>query len=115
MYGQSQPPKVDLSAIRKAKVPIALWAGTEDELSDIDDVRWAISEIEGDDPSESPIVSKNEIEAGQASFLVGEDMSYLEDLVAMVKAHNPVPEWISEEEPVVDLEGVVDKYNPVGN
>ena len=77
-------------------------AGTDDELSDIDDVKW-LKEIISE-----KVVHYTEIEAGQATFMVGLDMTYLEDLVKLLDDYNPATKPLSEEEQY--LEGVIEKY-----
>jgi hypothetical protein len=44
-YGQIEPPIVDLTRIREAEVPIAMFIGKDDDLGDIVDSRWARDQI----------------------------------------------------------------------
>ena len=104
MYESTFVPEVELYKINHSSIPIGLWAGTEDELSDLEDVQWLNEKIS------KRVVHYDEVEAGQASFMVGLDMSYLEDLVDILGKYNPVPDYIKQKEEEVDLIEIVEKY-----
>ena len=76
-YGQSSPPSYDLSAL--ADWPVALFHGTEDVLSDPIDVSTLASQI-----PESSLVFNRQYNMGHMTFHIGKDMSYLNDVLAVL-------------------------------
>lgn len=44
-YNSAEPPIVDMKDIYKAEVPIAMFAGSTDEMDDITDVQWTRDQI----------------------------------------------------------------------
>jgi len=84
-YGQDTPPEIDLGSIEDAK--IAIFTGTEDELSDLGNSRWIKRALKKEN-----LVFYKEYELGHLSFMVGKDMSYFtKDAMAVLKMHHPLP------------------------
>lgn len=83
-YGQDTPPEVDLTKIT-GKVPLAMFVGTADDLGDTTDARWARDQIQkGGDA----IKLYKEVPAGHSTFMIGKDMSYVDDLLNVVKQYS---------------------------
>lgn len=80
-YGQDEPPVVDLKKI-DGSVPIALFAGTEDDLGDLTDVRWAREQIQS---SSKAMIHYEEVKAGHASFMIGKDMYYFKNVMDLIE------------------------------
>lgn len=93
-YGQSSPPEVDLKKIENTKVPVAMFVGNEDDLADIEDTEWVRDQILDDGWGSDVLVHYEEFEAGHYSFMVGENMKYLESLVHLISKYNPIPEEV---------------------
>ena len=92
-YGSVLPPEVRLKNIQSTDIKIAMFAGTEDEIGDVQDVRWArdILKTESSSNKESgTVVHYEEIRGGYSTFLVGMDMSYLRNLLKLMKQYNPI-------------------------
>lgn len=95
-YGQANPPEVDLTRIDNTEVPVALFVGNEDDIADIEDSEWVKSQILDNGRGSDVLVHYEEFEAGHYSFMVGENMKYLESLLHLVSKYNPIPEAIEE-------------------
>lgn len=80
-YNQDTPPEINLSNIDQ--VPVAMFVGTKDDLGDVKDCEWARDQIKS-------IAHYEEVEAGHASFLIGKDMSYFDNVMKLVSKYNPV-------------------------
>jgi len=72
-YGQDTPPVVFLNKI--TDVPVAMFVGTEDDLGDPTDTRWARDTIASGGQA---VVHYEEMAAGHASFLIGKDMTWVD-------------------------------------
>lgn len=83
---------VDLSKI--TEVPVAMFVGTADDLGDTTDAEWAQENINS---GGSALVHYQEFAAGHASFLIGKDMSYFDEVMTLIRKYNPLP----EDQPVV--------------
>mmetsp|Transcript_11310 Transcript_11310/g.19043 ORF Transcript_11310/g.19043 Transcript_11310/m.19043 type:complete len:124 (+) Transcript_11310:1113-1484(+) len=113
-YGQgvNRPPVVDLKKVEKSEVPIGMFVGKYDQISTLEDSRWTRDQIMAGEKGSELLVHYEEIEAGVATFMVGEKMTYLETLVPLLNQYNPIPEYIKEAERVIDIEEIIRKYNP---
>ena len=69
----------------KGEVPIAMFVGTKDNLGDTQDARWARDTIKS---AGNAIKFYQEIKGGHASFMVGKDMSYFENVIQLIKKYN---------------------------
>lgn len=78
-YGQKEPPKVDLTKIHS--VPIAMFCGKYDKFSPVEDSEWVKSQI-------NPAFYKMYESHGHISFLIGKDMSYLDDVQKLLKEYS---------------------------
>lgn len=88
-YGRSDPPHIDLSNVREAGIPIAMYVGNQDLKSTEVDARWAFSEINGGD-APWPIVEYRVINGGHETFLVGSDMGYFsKNVMRLISKYNP--------------------------
>lgn len=83
-YKQDKPPIVDLKNI-KGDVPVAMFDGTEDDLGDLVDERWAREQIQS---AGDALVHYEEVKAGHATFMVGKDMYYFKNVLDLVKKYN---------------------------
>ena len=86
-YGQETPPIVHLNTI--TDVPIAMFVGTEDDLGDVTDTRWARDTIQS---GGNAVVHYEEMKAGHASFLIGKDMTWVDRAKKLIAQYNPVHE-----------------------
>jgi hypothetical protein len=60
-----------------------MFVGTSDQLATVEDNRWAQTQI-------STIEFYKEYTLGHMSFMIANDMSYFNDVMNMLKKHNPV-------------------------
>jgi len=92
IYGSKTPPIINLSNIKK--VPIGLFVGTSDQLATVEDNRKAKTQL-------STLAFYQEYSMGHMSFMVAKDMSYFNDVMALVRKYHPVrsaePEQTSED------------------
>ena len=72
MYGTPNPPEYNLTRI--TGIPIGIFYGQTDEISDPRDVQWLIDQL-GDN-----VVYTKSYEFGHISFQTALNMSYLNDL-----------------------------------
>jgi len=116
-YGQATAPVVDLMKVKDARVPIAMFAATLEELADINDSHWTRDQIEEGENLEVEdeiLVHYQEIKGGDLSFLIGHDMSYFEDVIRLVRSFNPLSEEIEmDDETYIDpyLEDIFIEFN----
>jgi hypothetical protein len=61
-----------------SSVPIAMFVGNVDKLADPQDALWAYKEIG------TPVVFYKEYDAGHLTFMIGKDMSYFNDVMALL-------------------------------
>jgi len=73
-----------------------LFAGATDELADLEDVAILRQSM-----TKSPNVTYNEYPFGHASFLIAKDMSYINDVLAVLETYNP-------EMKKIDMEKIID-------
>lgn len=73
IYGSETPPLINLGNI--SGVPISMFVGTTDLLSDIEDNLWLKEQLG------SNVVEYRTYEYGHVTFFIGKDIDYLEDLV----------------------------------
>jgi pimeloyl-ACP methyl ester carboxylesterase len=78
VYSTPTPPQYDLAQI---KTKLALFAGSADRLADAFDVAWLLSKL----PSEAVVFSKVYLNFGHASFLWGDDFSYFETVLEVIR------------------------------
>ena len=116
-YGRETPPLVDLRKVPDARVPIAMFAATSDELADPKDSHWTRDTIEeGENLADEDeiLVHYQEIKGGDLTFLIGHDMSYFEDVIHLVRSFNPLSEEMElYDETYIDpyLEDVFEEFN----
>ena len=90
-YNQPTQPEIDLTKIREAGIPIAMYVGQDDLLATVEDAKWTLREINGPDSS-WPVEVFMERPGGHESFLVGKDMTFFtESAMGQIKAYNPLP------------------------
>ena len=77
-YNQTTPPKLDLSQIKD--IPVGMFVGREDDLGDPTDAQWARDTILINNSE----VHYEEIEGGHASFMVGKDMNYFDNVMHLL-------------------------------
>lgn len=80
-YGTDYPPTINLNQVTGA-VPIAMFVGTADNFGDTTDCRWARDQV-------NPVFY-SEFPAGHASFMIGKNMTYVDDLISQLNKYNPV-------------------------
>lgn len=83
-YGQKDPPEVHLNNY-KGEVPIAMFVGTADDLGDQVDATKARDTI---NTSGHPVQHFELVEAGHASFLIGKNMTYFDNVMKLVSEYN---------------------------
>jgi hypothetical protein len=64
-----------------------MFVGTEDDLGDVIDTRWARDTIKSGGDA---VVHYEEMKAGHASFLIGKDMSWVDRAKDLISHYNPV-------------------------
>ena len=62
-----------------------MFVGNEDDLGDTTDARWARDEINA---GGTALAFYTEIQGGHATFMVGKDMSYMDNVLSIVSKHN---------------------------
>ena len=62
-----------------------MFVGTADDLGDQTDAEWARDTIKS---AGNAIVYYSEILAGHSTFLIGNDMTYFENVLSLVKKYN---------------------------
>ena len=77
IYGSVEPPEYDLSKIKN--IPIILICGEEDKLATPPDVEWLNEQIK-----ENVIYFKIIPKIGHTSFLIGNDISWFEDVMEII-------------------------------
>ena len=75
-YNSTTPPQIDISLIRN--IPIAVFNGVYDLISDVRDVEWLVQQIS------NVLVAHNVYEYGHMTFLLGRNMTYLDDLLEII-------------------------------
>ena len=82
VYGQTEAPEIDLTAVRGMK--IAMFVGSLDRLATVEDNRELREKLEGG----ANIVFYREYELGHLSFVLAKDMTWFkEDVVRILKLH----------------------------
>ena len=76
VYGQVEPPEIDLSPITDNGVPIAFLQANDDLIAHSKDTEWLLKQI-----GEKPFVSVDYIDGGHNIFMIGKDPYFLEDIV----------------------------------
>ncbi|KAL4468663.1 hypothetical protein ABPG74_005166 [Tetrahymena malaccensis] len=79
-YGSTTAPKIQ---VEKINVPVHLFVGQTDELADVSDVEILRQNLVG-----SPNVTYNLYPFGHASFLIGKNMTYMNDVFAVLNDYN---------------------------
>jgi len=80
IYGTETPPDIALNNIKT--VPIAMFVGAKDDLSDPKDAQWAKDQIKS-------VVHYEEIEnMDQGSFMMGKDMTYFDNVIDVIKKNS---------------------------
>ena len=88
-YGQAKPPLIPLERV-PADVPIAMFAGSEDQVVPIEGNR-ELREIFRT-AAHDPVVEYQEVEADHMTFVLGKDMSYFDRVVDLVDRYNRMDE-----------------------
>lgn len=85
IYGTAphEVPEIQLTSIEDLDVPIALFYAEHDAFSTVKDVEWLKDQL-GDS-----VVHYESIRGGHVTFLCGEDMEYLENMIDVIKQYNP--------------------------
>ncbi len=79
IYGQPRPLEYDLSKIKE--IPIALFGGKEDKLSTEEDIDWLKIKI-----GENLVFNKFYEKMGHLSFLMGNDLTWINDAILLIDA-----------------------------
>ena len=84
-YGQSTPPKIYIDRIRDSGIPVALYAGMDDEMVSMED-HLAVKQALGD-----LVVDLGIIEGGHMSFFVSKKVDYFtKNAMGWIQKYNPV-------------------------
>jgi surfactin synthase thioesterase subunit len=75
LYGQDTPPTINFY---ENPIPKVIFAGIDDKIVNIDDVREIKAKIEN-------INHYEEIEGDHLSFFIGKDMSYVDSMIEQIK------------------------------
>eukprot|EP00588_Corethron_pennatum_P003963 CAMPEP_0194291486 /NCGR_PEP_ID=MMETSP0169-20130528/43478_1 /TAXON_ID=218684 /ORGANISM="Corethron pennatum, Strain L29A3" /LENGTH=460 /DNA_ID=CAMNT_0039039381 /DNA_START=91 /DNA_END=1473 /DNA_ORIENTATION=- len=95
-YNQETPPVVNLSKI-SGGVPVGMFVGTADDLGDVTDGEWSRDQIEkGGDA----IRLYREVPAGHATFMIGKDMGYLDEMVDLLRQYPSSHRTTGSDDPV---------------
>lgn len=62
-----------------------MFVGTEDDLGDLTDERWARETIES---GGNALKHYEEVKAGHATFMVGKDMYYFNNVIKLIEEYN---------------------------
>ena len=84
IYNQETPPPIPLENV--TGFPIALFAGTEDKLAAIEDVRWLKEKLETQDS----LIYYEEYKFGHLAFLIPNNLQIYQDIVNLLKTFNPI-------------------------
>jgi lysosomal acid lipase/cholesteryl ester hydrolase len=82
-YGQEEPPAIPLVNIQD--FPVALFAGSEDKLAHISDVRWLKELLE----RQKSLCFYEEYKFGHLSFLLPNNLKHFQDIVSLIQRYNP--------------------------
>jgi gastric triacylglycerol lipase len=82
-YNQTYPPTINIDKLT-GKVPVAMFVGTADDFGDTTDAEWAEEQIKP--------VWYSEFPAGHASFMIGKNMTYVDDVLSLLSKYNSNPE-----------------------
>jgi lysosomal acid lipase/cholesteryl ester hydrolase len=80
LYGNETAPLINLSAIKG--VPISLFVGTTDLLSDVRDTAWLKEQL-GDN-----VVDYTVTEYGHITYFIGKEVAYINDVVFQLNKYN---------------------------
>ena len=80
-YGSIDPPNVDISKIRD--VPIAMMIGIYDKIIPVRDSKWIKDNLDS-----SVLKFYKEYDYGHATFAVGKDVSYLDEVEKLLREFN---------------------------
>eukprot|EP00347_Sterkiella_histriomuscorum_P002574 403367625 len=89
-YGSEAPPEIPLQNIQD--FPIALFAGIEDKLANIDNVRWLKDEL----TRQGSCIQYEEHKIGHLAFLIPRELKVYQSTLNLLKAFNPVYRQVSE-------------------
>lgn len=81
-YGTKTPPLINLDAV--SGVPIALFVGTGDLLSDVKDNEWLKEQLG------SNVAGYYTYDYGHITFFIGKDMAYFNDLDALLQQYSTI-------------------------
>jgi hypothetical protein len=79
--GSSSPPTINIDKMA-GTVPTAMFVGKADDFGDTTDAEWARDQIHP--------VWYSEFPAGHASFMIGKNMTYVDDMLSIMSKYNPV-------------------------
>lgn len=79
-YGTARPPAYDLSKIKNR---MAIFSGALDTLSDLEDVAWLLDESQSH-LNHKLIVDHFVLKGGHDVYMMGEDMSYLNEIIKIL-------------------------------
>ena len=77
-YGQDSPPLIPLENI--TDFPIAIFAGVEDKLAAIDDVRWLKDVL----TSQNSVIFYEEYMIGHLTFLIPNNLKHFKDICSLL-------------------------------
>ncbi|CDW91490.1 ab-hydrolase associated lipase region family protein [Stylonychia lemnae] len=83
-YGQEDAPMIPLENIDD--FPVALIAGTEDKLADIEDVRWLREQM----AKQGSLIFYEEHKIGHLAFLIPKNLIVYQQVVNLLKTFNPI-------------------------
>jgi hypothetical protein len=81
-YGTETPPEIPVNKING--MPIAMFVGNSDLLGDVKDNQWLKEQLG------TNVIHYKEYDYGCATFYIGKDMSYLEDLVNVMRPYSGI-------------------------
>jgi pimeloyl-ACP methyl ester carboxylesterase len=81
IYKQKEPLEYDLNSIRE--FPIAMFAGAQDKLATLEDVRWLKDEL-----GNNVIFYKEYDEMGHITFLMGKDVNWFDDVIKLINEYS---------------------------
>ena len=85
-YGKEAPPELKLENLQTLGVPVSIFAGTNDILATVEDIRQIIDLL-----GPNTLYYYEELEADHISFLIGKDMTFFtERAMGILHKHQPL-------------------------
>ena len=76
LYGSPKPPSIDIYSPNK--IPMIIYAGVQDKIVNIVDVREVVDRFNGN------LKYFKEIDGDHLSYFIGKDMTYVDDLIEQI-------------------------------